>query len=35
MNLQAVGWGVDVIDNTQVRDRWRAYANSVINIRIL
>jgi hypothetical protein len=35
MELQEVGWeGVDWIDMAQDRDRWRALANAVINLRV-
>ena len=34
MNLQEVGWGMDWIDLTQDRDRWRAVVNSVMNLRV-
>jgi hypothetical protein len=35
MDLVEVGWGdVDWIDLAQDRDRWRALANSVLNLRV-
>ena len=33
MDLQEVGWGMDWIDLAQDRDRWRALANEVMNLR--
>jgi hypothetical protein len=35
MDLQHVGWGMDWIELAQDRDRWRALANAVMNLRIL
>jgi hypothetical protein len=36
MDLGEVGWdGVDWIDLAQDRDRWRAYVNAVMNLRVL
>jgi hypothetical protein len=33
MDLQDVGWdGVDLIDMTQDKDRWRALVNAVMNL---
>jgi hypothetical protein len=35
MDLGEVGWdGVDWIDLAQDRDRWRAYVNAVMNLRV-
>jgi hypothetical protein len=35
MDLREVGWdGVDSIDLAQDRDRWRAYVNAVMNLRV-
>jgi hypothetical protein len=35
MDLGEVGWdGVDRIDLAQDRDRWRAYVNAVMNLRV-
>jgi hypothetical protein len=35
MDLVEVGWGdVDWISLAQVRDRWRALVNSVLNLRV-
>jgi hypothetical protein len=35
MDLGEVGWdGVDWIDLAQDRDRWRAYENAVMNLRV-
>jgi hypothetical protein len=35
MDLREVGWdGRDWIDLAQDRDRWRAYVNTVINLRV-
>jgi hypothetical protein len=35
MDLREVGWdGVDLIDLAQDRDRWRAYVNAVMNLRV-
>jgi hypothetical protein len=35
MDLRDVGWdGMDWIDLVQDRDRWRAYVNAVMNLRV-
>jgi hypothetical protein len=35
MDLREVGWdGRDWIDRAQDRDRWRAYVNAVMNLRV-
>jgi hypothetical protein len=35
MDLGEVGWvGGDWIDLAQYRDRWRAYMNAVMNLRV-
>jgi transposase len=35
MGLKEVGWdGRDWIDVAQDRDRWRAYVNAVMNLRV-
>jgi hypothetical protein len=34
MDLREVGWGVDWICLVQVRDRWRAVVNTVMNLRV-
>jgi hypothetical protein len=35
MDLREVGWdGVHWIDLAQDRDRWRAYVNAVMNLRV-
>jgi hypothetical protein len=35
MNLREVGWdGRDWIDLAQDMDRWRAYVNDVMNLRV-
>jgi hypothetical protein len=35
LDLGEVGWdGVDWIDLAQDKDRWRAYVNSVMNLRV-
>jgi hypothetical protein len=36
MDLREIGWGgMDWIDLAQDRDRWRAVANTVMNLRVL
>jgi hypothetical protein len=36
MDLREIGWGsVDWIQLTQDRDRWRAFVNTVMNLRVL
>jgi hypothetical protein len=35
MDLREIGWnGMDLIDLAQDRDRWRAYVNAVMNLRV-
>jgi hypothetical protein len=35
IDLREVGWeGMDLIDRAQDRDRWRAYVNAVMNLRV-
>ena len=34
MDLEEVGWGMDLIDLTQDRDRWLALVNMVIKLRV-
>jgi hypothetical protein len=36
MDLREIGWGsVDWIKLAQDRDRWRVFANTVMNLRVL
>jgi hypothetical protein len=36
MDLREIGWGtVEWIQLAQVRDRWRAVVNTVMNLRVL
>jgi hypothetical protein len=35
MDLREIGWdGMDWIDLAQDRDQWRAYVNTVMNLRV-
>jgi hypothetical protein len=35
MDIREIGWdGMDWIDLAQDRDRWRAYVNAVMNLRV-
>jgi hypothetical protein len=34
MDLQVVGWGVDLIDVAHIRERWLAVVNAVMNLRV-
>ena len=33
-DLQQVGWGMDWVDVGQDRDRWRAFINAIMNLRV-
>jgi hypothetical protein len=33
-DIQDVGWGMNWIELTQDRDRWRALVNTVMNLRV-
>jgi hypothetical protein len=33
-DLEEVGWGMDWIEQAQLRDRWRAVVNAVMNLRV-
>jgi hypothetical protein len=36
MDLMEIGWGsVDWIQLAQARDRWRAFVNMVMNLRVI
>jgi hypothetical protein len=35
IDLNEIGWGVEWIQLAQDRDRWRAFVNTVINLRIM
>ena len=34
MDVQEVGWGMKWIDLAQDRDKWRAFINTVMNLRV-
>jgi hypothetical protein len=34
MDLQDVGWGMDWIELSEDRDRWRGVVNAVVNLRV-
>jgi hypothetical protein len=35
MDLKEVGWeGIDCIDLAEDRDRWQAFVNAVMNLRV-
>jgi len=34
IDFQTVGWGMEWIELAQVRDRWRALVNAVMNLRV-
>jgi hypothetical protein len=36
MDLREIGWGsVDLMQLAQDRDQWRAFVNTVMNLRVL
>jgi hypothetical protein len=35
MDLREIGWGVEWIHLAQDRDRWRAFVNAVMDLRVL
>jgi hypothetical protein len=34
MDLQEVGWDMDLIELAEDRDRWRAVVNAAVNLRV-
>ena len=34
MDIREVGWGMEWIDLSQDKDRWRAFVNEVMNPRV-
>jgi hypothetical protein len=34
MDLREVGWGMNWIDLAQVRDKWRALVNAIMNLLV-
>jgi hypothetical protein len=34
MDLSEIGWGMELIQLAQDRDRWRAVVNTVMNLRV-